>query len=57
MQHPSRSDLLTTAVYWLVATPFIMWTYVVDFGWARASLGMAYTVLLDTAAVYVPALR
>ena len=53
MQHPSRSDLLTIAVYWLVATPFILWTYVVDFGWARAAGGMAYTVLLDTAAAYV----
>ena len=52
MQQPSRSDLLTMAVYWLVVIPFILWTYVVDFGWARAALGMAYTVLLDTMAAY-----
>ena len=53
MQYPSRSDLLTTAMYWLVATPFILWTYVAEFGWARAEVGIAYTVLLDTAAVYL----
>jgi len=53
MQYPSRSDVLTTAVYWLIATPFILSTYVVEVGTSRAVAGMAYTLLLDTLAVYL----
>ena len=47
---PSRTDALATALYWLVATPVILASYMAEFGWQRASAGMAYTVLLDTAA-------
>ena len=53
LQRPTRSDALTVAAYWLLATPFIIWAYAYQFGWALALAGMAYTIVLDTAAVYV----
>ena len=53
LQRPTRSDALTVAAYWLLATPFIIWAYAYQFGWVRAVAGMTYTIVLDTAAVYV----
>ncbi|GAA4015196.1 hypothetical protein GCM10022408_30670 [Hymenobacter fastidiosus] len=52
LARPSRSDLLTAAAYWPVATAVILPTYVQEFGWGLALAGMTYTVLLDSAAVF-----
>lgn len=51
-QHPSRSDVLTVAAYWLVATPFLVSGYVYEFGWMWGVAAMAYNIVLDTAAAY-----
>ena len=52
LSRPSRSDILTAAAYWPVATAVILPSYVHDFGWARALAGMTYTVLLDSTTVF-----
>ncbi|WP_165370374.1 sensor histidine kinase [Hymenobacter persicinus] len=49
---PSRSDILTAAAYWPVATAVILPAYVQEFGWPLALTTMAYTVLLDSATVF-----
>ncbi|TGE27125.1 sensor histidine kinase [Hymenobacter metallicola] len=53
LARPSRSDLLTAAAYWPVATAIILPTYWQQFSELRALSCMAYTVLLDSAAVFV----
>ncbi|MCA8831699.1 sensor histidine kinase [Hymenobacter pini] len=53
LPRPSRSDWFAVAMYWLLATPFVMSSYVHEFGWLRAVAGMAYNIVLDSTAVYV----
>jgi hypothetical protein len=48
----SSSDYRVVAVYWVLATLVIFPSYVMEFDWWRGLLGMAYTIALDTAAVY-----
>ncbi|MBD2714454.1 sensor histidine kinase [Microvirga sp. STR05] len=50
-QRPSKSDFAAIVVYWLFAIPVVMSAYVYESGWARAWVGMGYTLVLDTAAV------
>ncbi|MBC6697014.1 sensor histidine kinase [Hymenobacter puniceus] len=52
-QRPSRSDLLLVLVYWLLAAPIIFFSYLQQFGLARAAPTILYTIGLDTLAVYV----
>ncbi|UOQ53324.1 sensor histidine kinase [Hymenobacter cellulosivorans] len=52
LARPSRSDLLTVAAYWPVATAVILPTYWQQFAGPRAMAGMVYTVVLDSAAVF-----
>ncbi|TGE10033.1 sensor histidine kinase [Hymenobacter fodinae] len=57
---PSRSynsDLLLLVVYWLLASPIIYSSYRHDFGVERALAGILYTILLDSAAVYLLVFR
>lgn len=51
-QRPSRSDLLLVLVYWLLAVPIIFYSYLSDFGLARAVSGILFTIGIDTLAVY-----
>ncbi|QNH62912.1 sensor histidine kinase [Hymenobacter sediminicola] len=51
IQRPSKSDFAAIVVYWLLAAPVVMSAYVYESGWARAWIGMGYTIVLDTAAV------
>ncbi|WP_426493186.1 sensor histidine kinase [Hymenobacter sp. 102] len=53
LPRPSRSDWFAIATYWVLATPFVLSSYVHEFGWMRGVGGMAYTIMLDSAAVYV----
>lgn len=53
LQRPSRSDLLLVLVYWLLAAPIIFFSYSREYALGRAVAGIAYTVLLDSAAVYL----
>jgi two-component system LytT family sensor kinase len=52
-QRPSRSDLLLVLVYWLLAAPIIFFSYLQQFGLARAAPTILYTIGLDTLAVYL----
>jgi sensor histidine kinase YesM len=53
LQRPSRSDILLALVYWLLAAPIIFLSYSREYALGRAFEGIAYTVVLDSAAVYL----
>ena len=53
LQRPSRSDGYLVLVYWLLAAPIIFFSYSHEYALGRAVAGIAYTVLLDSAAVYL----
>ena len=53
LQRPSRSDWFLVLVYWLLAVPIIFYSYSHAYALGRAVAGILYTVLLDTAAVYL----
>jgi two-component system, LytTR family, sensor kinase len=53
LQRPSRSDMLLVLVYWLLAVPIIFYSYRHEHALGRAVAGIAYTVALDSAAVYL----
>lgn len=53
LQRPSRSDGLLMLMYWLLAAPIIFFDYYHDYTLGRAVAGIAYTVALDSAAVYL----
>lgn len=50
---PSRSDMLLVLVYWLLAAPIIFFSYSQQYALGRALAGISYTVVLDSAAVYL----
>lgn len=52
-QRPSRSDALLLLLYWLLAAPIIGFSYYQRYGLPTAFYGISYTILLDTAAVYL----
>lgn len=47
------SDFRVLALYWLIAAPVIGYGYVAQFGWRAGLPAILYTIVLDTAAVYV----
>ena len=53
LQRPHRSDALLVLMYWLLAAPIIFFSYQNQFGLGRAVSGILYTVVLDSAAVYL----
>ena len=53
LQRPYRSDALLVLIYWLLAAPIIFFSYQNQFGLGRAVAGILYTVVLDSAAVYL----
>lgn len=53
LQRPCRSDLLLVAFYWLLAAPIIFFSYQQHYTLGRAVSGILYTILIDTAAVYL----
>lgn len=53
LQRPSRSDLLLVLVYWLLAAPIIFFSYSRGYALERAVAGILYTIVLDSAAVYL----
>jgi two-component system LytT family sensor kinase len=53
LPRPSRSDGYLMLVYWLLAAPIIFFSYSREYALGRAVAGIAYTVLLDSAAVYL----
>ncbi|SDX77460.1 sensor histidine kinase [Hymenobacter psychrophilus] len=52
-QRPSRSDYLLVLAYWLLAASIIFFSYLQQFGLARAVPSILFTIGLDTLAVYV----
>jgi sensor histidine kinase YesM len=52
-----RYDFLLLVVYWLLAAPIIFLSYQHDFHIHRAVAGILYTIVLDTAAVYLLVFR
>ena len=53
LQRPGRSDMLLVLVYWLLAAPIIFYSYSHEYALGRAVAGILYTVVLDSAAVYL----
>ena len=53
LQRPSRSDLRLVLVYWLLAAPIIFYSYSRQYALGQAVAGIAYTIVLDSAAVYL----
>ena len=53
LQRPGRSDILLVLVYWLLAAPIIYYSYQYEYGLMQAVAGILYTILLDSAAVYL----
>jgi two-component system LytT family sensor kinase len=53
LQRPSRSDMLLVLVYWLLAAPIIFFSYSREYELGRAVAGIVYTMVLDSAAVYL----
>ncbi|TGE19879.1 sensor histidine kinase [Hymenobacter elongatus] len=52
-RHPRRSDWLTAAGYWVVVTIVLLPDYIANHDLSLGLRGMAYTVLLDSATVYL----
>jgi hypothetical protein len=52
IKKPSRKDWLVTLIYWVFATPFIIYGYIMDHGWAIGLTGMAFNIVLDTFGVF-----
>ena len=53
LQRPARSDLRLMLLYWLLAAPIIFYSNARSYGFERAGLGMCYTIVLDSATVYL----
>jgi hypothetical protein len=52
-QRPGRSDIRLLLLYWLLAAPIICFSYYQEYGLPKALYGVSYTIVLDTAAVYL----
>ena len=53
LQRPSRSDGFLVLIYWLLAAPIIFFSYSHEYVLERAVAGIAYTMVLDSTAVYL----
>ncbi len=53
LQRPARSDVRLVLVYWLLAAPIILYSYSRQYASGVALAGIAYTIVLDSAAVYL----
>ncbi|MDQ2772168.1 MAG: histidine kinase [Bacteroidota bacterium] len=53
LQRPTRSDMRLVLVYWLLAAPIIFYSYSRQYALGPALAGIAYTIVLDSAAVYL----